>query len=220
MTPRTRLQAVSLALLCLCACGPAPRLKRRPLHSAPASDWQPRPAAPESRPAQQPSAEPVPAPPAQAQAAAPGPSPCFNTQYRFTCELPRGFVVTQEGEGPGVILSLSPQSADYRESASLSVQAGPLEAGGAEGCADRLVQELLASKGIGRWEKNPVRRGLYEGVEVYAERSYASGLFKSRTFCFYRGADLFQATYSAPAEQYDRYPDALERFLDSLKFQP
>lgn len=150
----------------------------------------------------------------------PPPDPCFNTQYRFICALPRGFIITQEADGPGIIMTLVQQSVSSKQAGNLTVRVSPLGKNTLQRYMElRVTKDLETAKGVIHWDQSEQTYGSYPGQEIIVERQYASGRFKSVIFGFKRGSNAFVIDYSAPAEMVDKDPDVVRKFVDSIVFQ-
>lgn len=146
--------------------------------------------------------------------------PCFNTQYKFICALPKGFIITQEAEGPGVIMNLVQQSVSSKEAGNLTLRVSPLGKNTLQRYMElRVTKDLETAKGVIHWAQSEQTFGAHAGQEIIVERQYASGRFKSIIFGFKRGGNAFVVDYSAPAEMVDKDPDVVRKFVDSISFQ-
>lgn len=165
-----------------------------------------------------------PLPPSATQTPPPAPlpvrqTPCFNSQYKFTCSIPPGYVITQEGEGPGEIMTLIPQSLSSSSTANLIVRASPLGKLNLDRfVAYRITGGLDGTEGMKHWDQFPATYGAYNGIEVAIEREYANGPFRSRIFVFTHGSTAFVLNYSASSDQFDHDQKVIETFLGSLTF--
>ena len=154
--------------------------------------------------------------------AEPAGPPCFNTQYHFTCRVPKGYVIADEKEGPGAVMTLSQTT--LRASiipVSITVKAYPLGRSTLERFVGRRVTNgLEGAKDVTHWEKNPAGYGNYQGFEVTVDRQYSSGQFKSRIFAFVRDPYAILVDITAPAETYDGSQNVLGAFVSSISFDP
>ena len=200
MTARIRISALGLSLLTLAGCASGPRTFTQ----------MPAPVA-VAPPPQTPM--PVPSKPE------PTDTPCFNTDYKFTCNVPKGFVITQEMPGPGPIMTLVQQSYLSKRAANMTLKAGPLGGLSLEEYMDRKVaKQFEGAKGVLTIEQSTAAYGDKNGVLVTVERQYASGKFKSLLFGFSQRRNVFILDYSAPAEQVEGAP-TMSYFIESIKFE-
>ena len=130
-------------------------------------------------------------------------------------------MITQEGEGPGEIMTLVPQSLTSNSTANLIIRAAPLGRSSLDSyVSSHVTGGLDGAAGMKHWDKFPATFGPYSGVEVDIEREYANGPFRSRVFVFTRGSNAFVLNYSASSDQFDRYDKIIDQFLQSMSFAP
>lgn len=171
------------------------------------------PPAPEASPA------PIPLP----TAAAPSPkAPCFNTQYKLTCVLPDGYVITDEADGPGTIMTITQRvKLVSEEPANATVKINPLGKRTLEKYFDgRVVGPLSSTEGVTGVVTSTAAYGLFEGFEVVADRQYASGQFRSKAFAFAQGPNAVVVTVSSPVPFFEKAAEFIPAFVPSLIFQP
>lgn len=161
-----------------------------------------------------------PSPPPVIPRAPRGLSPCFNTQYGFTCSVPKGFVITEEHEGPGAVMKLVERVLGSRGAANLTVKTAPYRGGPViQAVRAQILDELHAAKSEGGWKLAEASYGRYTGIEVILERRYVSGPYRSRIFGFTRGRTLFLLELASPSEHAGRDREVLAAFIESLTFR-
>lgn len=164
-------------------------------------------------------AAPPPAPPkapARAVDAA-----CSNALYAFTCRPPAGFIVTQQGPGPGTVLTLARRAlAAADEAPGLRLRVVPMKGQPfAAFVESKVVDALRRAPGATDLEVRPARIGGFDGREVRVLRSYESGKVAWRIFAFRRGADAFLLEFTVPeTSRVEPGTDPLGDFLGSLRF--
>ena len=164
---------------------------------------------------------PIPPPAAITAPANAPPNSYANSQYKFTCTIPDGFIVSHESEGPGEIMTLAPQSVSSNSTANISVRAARLGRLSLDQYMElRVTRDLQGTANVAHWDKFPASYGVYSGTEVVVERQYASGPFKSRIFGFSHGPDVFIVNYTASSDQFDSGQKVLDQFLGTLSFTP
>ncbi|MFH1723629.1 MAG: hypothetical protein ABII00_03290 [Elusimicrobiota bacterium] len=148
------------------------------------------------------------------------PSPCYNTLYRFTCVLPRGFLITEEGPGPGKIMTLVRRSRTSAEEANLSVRVYPLR----QDRLKRLIEKrvygpLRRSSGVQDLRMEEAAIGARRGFEVSLLRAYATGEYAQRVFAFEHDGNAFLIEHAAPLLRAAKDRGALEAFVQSIAFR-
>ncbi|MBI5244029.1 MAG: hypothetical protein HY922_10195 [Elusimicrobia bacterium] len=150
---------------------------------------------------------------------------CSSSQYRLVCGLPEGFVVTQQGPGPGTVLTLLKRSPTAAEGPGLKVRVIPLKGRTLKAfAAGRIVAPLSKAAGVSNLRVRQATLGGRAGHEVTLTRAYASGRVSWRIFCFRSGADAFIVEYTVPldsaaaARPAKPEPDVLSAFVASFRF--
>ena len=179
--------------------------------SAAACAKGPRPAAP-------------PPPPKPQLPAASDRQGCSSPQYGLLCDLPESFVVTQQGPGPGTVLTLLKRSLTGGEAPGLKVRVIPLKGRSLKAfVASRIIAPLSKASGVSDLTSRPARLGGFAGSEVALTRAYASGRTAWRIFCFRGGSDAFIVEYTTPLDgiSLDRpaRTDELAAFVGSIRFK-
>lgn len=146
---------------------------------------------------------------------------CASAQYRFTCAVPEGYLLTQEKRGPGTIMNFEKQVRGSEYQSTIALRVTPL---GPKNTLEtfverRLARDLKKAQGVARLDKQPAEVGGKIGIELVIDREYASGPYRSRVFCFQEGANVFIVDQSVPAARFDREKPALDRFVESLSFE-
>lgn len=171
-------------------------------------------AGPRPLPPSEPAAERA---PAAAPAAA---SPCVNLAYGFQCTPPPGFVITQEGPGPGTVLTMIRRAFAAQEGPSLRLRVYPLQGAPLKRFTEkRVIGSLQKAQGVSALKSKAAKIGHREGIEVSLERSYASGDQTWRIFCFRHSNEAFLIEYTVPSGRTPPGADALAGFVESLSFE-
>ncbi|MBI5201122.1 MAG: hypothetical protein HY925_06020 [Elusimicrobia bacterium] len=158
--------------------------------------------------------------PLEVPASVPSSPSCANRRYRFTCSIPSGYVLTQEGPGPGTLMNFEKQVRGSEDQVTLVIRATALgQKNTLETFVERRVaRDLKKAQGVAHVEKHAAEIGGRAGMELVIDRDYASGPYKSRVFCFQEGKNVFIIDQSLPAHRFDKEKSALDSFVESMAF--
>ena len=171
-------------------------------------------------------AGPGPLPPSEpvamrAPAQSPEPaSPCVNLAYGFHCAPPPGFMITQEGAGPGTVLSMMRRSLGGQEGPGLRLRVYPLQGQNLKRFTEkRVIGSLQKAQGVSGLKSKAAKIGHREGIEVSLERGYAGGDQSWRIFCFRHSNEAYLVEYTLPVGRVPPAGDPLAQFIESLSFE-
>jgi len=186
--------ALLVTLLLLSGCNPkAPQLVQRP-------------------PAQQ---------PASAAPILGADTPCSHPGYGFTCVAPPGFLITEEQPGPGKILTLVGRSRTSREESTLTVRAHALKGGNKLKWLidEKIYKPAKKASNVKDLQMAQASMGSRPGFLVSMKRSYATGGYTQRFFCFERDGIAFVVEHVFPGQLPAKGKDILDAFVSSLSFR-